>query len=420
MPLTNNMEITDGNHMTISDRFCEAGIPYYRGQDIHDFFIENSSPICIDTESYESPYMRRSHLKKGDVLLSIVGTIGGVSLVYSDNKATCSCKIAILRPKSASKGGELFATFLHSKYGQFQIQRLTRGAVQMGLLLEDMDQILVPNFTKQFSQQIKNYVHRARNIQDAALKNYADAENLLLEKLGLQDWQPAQETTTTKKFSDFKVSGRFDAEYYQPKYDEIKEKIREYPNGLVSVEKILRKAIITTAPSPCKYIELADIGMSGEILGHTEDDFCNLPSRARQKVMMGDVIVSSVEGSLPSCAIIMPEYHDALCSTGFHVLKSNEINAETLLLLCKSYPIQQLFKQGCSGTILTAISAETIKGIKLPIIRREVQQELAAKVQQSFALRKESKRLLELAKRAVEVAIEQGEDVAMKLLENEK
>ena len=101
-------------------------------------------------------------------------------------------------------------------------------------------------------------------------------------------------------------------------------------------------------------------------------------------------------------------------------MRSAEINSETLLLLMKSLPIQALLKQGCSGTILTAILPDALKAIKLPLIRKEVQNELAAKVQESFALRKESKRLLDLAKHAVEVAIEQGEDAAMKLLEDVK
>ena len=56
----------------------------------------------------------------------------------------------------------------------------------------------------------------------------------------------------------------------------------------------------------------------------------------------------------------------------------------------------------------------------IPVIKQEIQDQIAEKVQESFALRKESKRLLDLAKYAVEVAIEQGEDAAMKLLEEVK
>jgi hypothetical protein len=44
------------------------------------------------------------------------------------------------------------------------------------------------------------------------------------------------------------------------------------------------------------------------------------------------------------------------------------------------------------------------------------QQKITAKVRESVALRAESKRLLDLAKHAVETAIEQGESKAMESL----
>ena len=48
----------------------------------------------------------------------------------------------------------------------------------------------------------------------------------------------------------------------------------------------------------------------------------------------------------------------------------------------------------------------------------EIQKEIAFKVQESFALRKRSKQLLENAKRAVEMAIEQGENAALEWLKD--
>jgi hypothetical protein len=53
----------------------------------------------------------------------------------------------------------------------------------------------------------------------------------------------------------------------------------------------------------------------------------------------------------------------------------------------------------------------------LRLIDNDIQCEIADLIQESFALRRESERLLDLAKRAVEVAIEQGEDEAVEMLE---
>lgn len=155
-------------------------------------------------------------------------------------------------------------------------------------------------------------------------------------------------------------------------------------------------------------MELANIGKSGEITGCDEQCGEDLPTRARRIVHRGDVIVSSVEGSIDSCALVTDEYEGALCSTGFYVLQSSKLNPETLLTLFKSLPIQNLMKKGCSGTILTAIGKSELERIPLPLIRQEVQDEIALHVQKSFELRKEAMQLLENAKLTVETAIENG------------
>ena len=71
---------------------------------------------------------------------------------------------------------------------------------------------------------------------------YRQAEELLLETIGLKDFQPAQENKSVKSFSEsFLATGRLDAEYYQPKYEEIISKIQERQHeklgNLVTIQK---------------------------------------------------------------------------------------------------------------------------------------------------------------------------------------
>jgi type I restriction enzyme M protein len=61
---------------------------------------------------------------------------------------------------------------------------------------------------------------------------YQQAEDLLLSELGLKDWQPTEETVAVKSLTEsFLSSGRFDAEYYQPKYDDVEQHIKRYSGG---------------------------------------------------------------------------------------------------------------------------------------------------------------------------------------------
>ena len=168
-----------------------------------------------------------------------------------------------------------------------------------------------------------------------------------------------------------------------------------------------------------KYIELSNITGNGEIADCMIEEGQDLPTRARRKVATGDVIVSSIEGSLNSIALIEKDYNQALCSTGFHVVNSKTFIPETLLVLLKSIVGQLQLKKGCSGTILTAINRDEFKQVLLPKVIQAKQTDIQQKVIESFNLRKQSKHLLESAKRAVEIAIEQDEQTAIQWLENE-
>lgn len=60
-----------------------------------------------------------------------------------------------------------------------------------------------------------------------------------------------------------------------------------------------------------------------------------------------------------------------------------------------------------------------MKGTVIPTLPKKKQAQIQQKVTESFNLRKQSRRLLEYAKRAVEIAIEQDEQAALDWLERE-
>ncbi len=416
--ITQITNVSDGNHMSISNKFTDKGIPYYRGQNIHNFFIEDSNPICIDENTYNISYLKRSHLQKNDVLLSIVGTIGGVSMISTDDKATCNCKLAILRPKKINS--YFLATFLKSKFGQNQIHKFTRGAVQKGLILEDMNQIFVPILNDNFQIKIEGLIKTAKNKNNQAKQTYIQAEEILLKELGLQDFNPSKEPVNIKSFKDsFGTSGRLDAEFYQKKYEDYLSLICNYKNGFEVLNNCCNVKFKNYKPSDkkeYKYIELSNVGNTGDISGCTENIGKELPSRARRKINKGDVIISSIEGSLNSCALVTDEYNNGICSTGFYVINSEKINSETLLVLFKSKVMQNILKQNCSGTILTSINKDEFLNIPLPVIDLKIQKEIANLIEESFSLKKQSEYLLEVAKKSVEMAIEENEAVAMEFI----
>ena len=71
------------------------------------------------------------------------------------------------------------------------------------------------------------------------------------------------------------------------------------------------------------------------------------------------------------------------------------------------------------GSVILHWRPDQVKGMVLPILSEEKQTQIQQKVTESSNLRKQSKHLLECAKRGVEIAIEQDEQTAIEWLENE-
>lgn len=310
--------------------------------------------------------------------------------------------------------------FLNSRYGKTLIERGKYSSSQPEIAPPFLYQIPVPNW-KDLQTEIEKTYLRSKGLTELSKTRYAEAQTLLLSELGLTDWQPKHTLAFTTDYASMQLAERIDADYFQPKYEDIISAIKSYPGGWGTVTNQVHLKDSNFKPEPeteYNYIELADIGSSGEIKDCMIKQGQALPSRARCRVNIGDVIASSVEGSLESIALVTEEYDNALCSTGFHAINSDALNSETLLVLLKSSVGQLQLKKGCNGTILTAINREEFGRIVVPFITAHKQSEIQQKVAESFNLRKHAKDLLEHTKRAVEIAIEQDEQTAMDWLES--
>lgn len=73
-------------------------------------------------------------------------------------------------------------------------------------------------------------------------------------------------------------------------------------------------------------------------------------------------------------------------------------------------------ERDAGGSIILHWRVGDIENVVVPIIDYPNQQKIAELVEESFRLKKQSVQLLETAKRAVEIAIEQDEDEAIKYI----
>ncbi len=408
--------IKGGKRLPLGDNFSNEGVYYIRAEDNKNGFVSFESSPKISYETYKKISNYQTNFN--DVLITIVGNVGDVGIVkFNLDKCnlTENCAKIIFHDMHPEVG----FIFLKSKYGKNQILREKVGTAQPKLALTRISKFKIPSFSASLQNIIRDLVKKSYMVIDDSMQIYREAQDLLLSELGLTNWQPKHQLTFIKNYSDTEQAERIDAEYYQPKYEEIIKAIKNYSGGWDTLNELVtlkNKNFNPTDKKQYQYIELSNIAGNGEVSSCMLEEGQYLPTRARRKVATGDVIVSSIEGSLSSIALIEKKYNQSLCSTGFHVANSKQFNSETLLVLLKSIVGQLQLKKGCNGTILTAINNEEFKKIILPKVDEAKQTQIQQKIAESLRLRQQSKRLLESAKKAVEIAIEQDEQTAIKQL----
>ena len=109
---------------------------------------------------------------------------------------------------------------------------------------------------------------------------------------------------------------------------------------------------------------------------------------------------------------------DVVSASGILHLTVNDDSMlpDYLTLVLNSKIVRLQAGRSAGGSIIQHWKQSEIENVSIPLLPMSSQQKISAKVRESFALRAESKHLLDLAKHAVEVAIEQGEEKALEIL----
>ncbi|EBD1778665.1 restriction endonuclease subunit S [Campylobacter jejuni] len=381
--------------------------------------------FMIDVEPTQEIGSNKKEAIKGDFVISRLRSyLKEMAVIQSKNfKQLLSTEYLVYRPKTNLLSSNTLLAFSLSRIVQTILNYSQYGTEHPRFYEFVFNEMPIPKCLLLMNAEIDSIMNKAYEVLEQSKIFYKKAEETLYLELGLDPKNPLQSLLDSKTNiptnslnisirtlkESFLKTGRLDSEYYQSKYEDIEKFIKSYPNGYDSFSNIINNKDTNFTPKNNEnysYIELANIGNNGNISEPISDLGKNLPTRARRIVSKGDVIISSIEGSLSSCALITQEFDKHLVSTGFFVLNSKLLNGETLLVMFKSQIFQEYLKKFPSGTILCAINKEELSKILIPKIDPTTQEKIAKYIQESFNLRKKSKQLLDNAKNKVEEQIQ--------------
>lgn len=416
-----------GSTLKSASYLAEGPIPFIRIENIKGgFYVDTLNIMYISEE--DNNRIKNSALRLDDIVLSKVGNSIGYFARIDKRTPYCNISennIGIKLETYQESFKHYLVAYLNCSLAQKLVARRTSGNAQPKLNVGDMCLIPIPTFSDAFYKVISNLIIDSENLIAASQEKYRYAEKMLASTIDMVDRSSTKIIMSLKSLSEsFLTSGRLDAEYYQPKYDELFTSLKKHTTQLLGGKDgivIIKKSIEPGSDSYCDegipFVRVSDVtkyGISEPSIKLPR----NIVAEPNKLYPKRNTILFSKDGSV-GIAYKMEKDTEVITSGALlHLTVKNplEVLPDYLTLVLNSPIVQLQAERDSNGAIIKHWKPSDIENVIIPILDIEIQQEIASKVQDSFALRRKSEQLLENAKQAVELAIGLGEEKAMEWL----
>ena len=420
--------VTDGIHASID--FDEgSGIKLISAKHPKEGYFDLTSVEEISAASHAvNP---RTALNPDDVLISTVGTIGNAAVVRDEMlPANSDRHVGIIRPRNDVErplSSDYLTAFLISRYGRIQSSRETTGNVQPNLFLIKIRDFKVARFSDRFEALVETLSLRTLAAFRSSTDKQKQAEDTLLAALGLADWEPPEPLSYTARASDAFAASRLDAEHFHPKFAAAFEYMHASDLKITPLERLIEPIrngvdLREFVENGTAYIRVGDI--KG---GRIELERCKRVSATKETVKQsiylqeGDVLFTR-KGSFGNAAVVGHNDRNAIISTEIMLLRLHksirrQINPDYLAAFFNSRMGKLQAEKWAHGVAFYSVTQKDLYKFEIPLVDSGVQEQIADILGDANRLRDESRRILEAAKRTVEIAIENGEADAMAFLD---
>jgi len=255
-----------------------------------------------------------------------------------------------------------------------------------------------------------------------AKDKYECAERLLLTEVDLLDHSFNNSLSFTGSYAEALKKNRLDADHFHPRYDDLRSKIIHYDDGylkLMDITTLSEEKINNNdeLPRDTDYIELSCVDSNIGIIKRSRKIGGNeIPSRAKMILLNGDVVASSVKGSINKVGLINDRFENSIGSTGFFIFRTDYVENEYLLALIKNIIISEQMKCEASGTILSAVNSKKLQNIIVPNLSESKRSRISALIKCSHSSYWKSMDLVKNAQKSINIALESGEENAIEFL----
>lgn len=401
----------------------KLGFPILRLNEFDSFFIGEPQKYTdkIDKETFSN-----LKLKKNDVLICRTNGnpkyVGRASIVPEDYDYGFASYLFRVRPDSKILNSATLVAYLNSKYGREEIEKYSLVSNQANFSPAKFRKIKLPQFSSILQEKIEDIIFDSYNHLKLSKKKYKDAEEILLDLFDFDNFlrNILKKQLSVKSLKDAMIFNRIDAEYFQPKYDDLINKIKEKDSALlidvVDIQKSVEPGSASYKAEGIPFVRVSDISKFG-----IDEPKIHLSPELFSKTIspQKDTILFSKDGTCGIAYKFIDSNRIITSSALLHLSKKEDVNIDLdyLTLVLNSPIIQMQAERDAGGSIIKHWSVPQIEQVEIPIVEEYIQQDIGDKIRSSFFLRRISEKLIKTAQKAVEIAIEEGEDEALTFID---
>jgi type I restriction enzyme S subunit len=154
--------------------------------------------------------------------------------------------------------------------------------------------------------------------------------------------------------------------------------------SLAALGELADEPVEQTGPtSDFVYVDISSIDRETKIITEAKDlTLSQAPSRAKQLLRAGDVLVSMTRPNLNAVALVPEQLDGAIGSTGFHVLRSRWLRPEFLLRLVQSQRFVDEMSALVQGALYPAVRPKDIAAFTFAFETPAQQSRIVAKLEE--------------------------------------
>lgn len=396
----------------------EQGIPFVRSGDFSENNEIDFSSLLLLREDIHNGIMRGSQLKKGDLLIAIVGaTIGKIGVYQYDVEANINQAICGVRLKNTLNPYYVQA-FYQTNIGQKIIDRIKRPVARANINLEEVGNLPIPFLDSYHQNEVVKVMQEARHLK---LQKEAEAQQLLdciddylLNELGIKS--PDLGTNIENRI--FYIHKKDCTTRFDPKYNKQItfinslschyqwEKLKDV--AITTGQYGANESAIDFKDGDVRYVRITDINEFGDLKEYDKKTAKFIDKS--YLLQIGDILFAR-SGSVGRCYIHREDRESAIFA-GYLIrykLNTKKINPWYLFFYCNSIIYKYWINTIQRPAVQANINAEEYRTLPIPLPSLTKQNEIVNHIanirNKAKALQQEGKTILEKAKQSVEKII---------------